>query len=230
MRRRFDAGRFAKMAQRPGADPRVWVTQATVTKLGFDANEGIFADVQFMPSGEEETCRVGTDYAGNSFGKWNPLHEGDEVLVAVPMGDSNSGPVIIARMWSAADKPHPDFKASAEQDGQPVPTNDVVVRVEAGQRLVVRTSGQGGDVDIRVEGSGAVNLFVEGSGKVHVGDGDATGEEAMAKGTSIQNHLNALRVWAAAHTHNDPQGGVTGPPTVSPPTVPTVTALHGVVK
>lgn len=228
MRRRFDAGRFAKMAQRPGADPRVWITQATVTKLGFDTNEGLFADVQFMPSGEEETCRVGTDYAGNSFGQWNPLHEGDEVLVAVPMGDSNNGPVIFARMWSAADKPHPDFKAAAEDNGQAVPTNDVVVRVEPGQRLVVRTSGQGGDVDIRVEGPGNLNLIVEGAGKVRVSDGDSN-DQAMALGDSIQSHLNALRVWAAAHVHNTPNG-ISGPPTVSPPTVPTVTALHGTVK
>lgn len=157
-RRSVDAARLSNLVARPGIDPRVWLTFATVTELGYDADEGIFADVTYLPTGEQETAFVAASYAGDGFGFWGPLEVGDVVVVSVPNGDPNTGPVIIARLWRAADKPAPDFKAAQQQDGADVPTADVVLRVKAGQKLVIRTSGGDGQVDIQAEGSAPVKL------------------------------------------------------------------------
>lgn len=225
---RIDMSRLAKLAQRPGVDPRVWLTLAVVEALGFDAAEGVFADVRFQPTGERETALVAVPYAGDGFGDWCPLAVDDVVLVAVPNGDPSAGPVIIARMWRAADRPPADVRAGQDDaDGHPVPTADRVIRVQAGQRLVVRVSGSGGDVDIRVEGSGNVNLVVD-SGKVLVGA--TSGGEPPALATTLKSYLDTVKTWLDAHVHPDPQGGSTLAPPVPSPSVPTIAATKVEVK
>src|ERR1700690_3179162 len=95
-----DTGRLAAAVSRPGIDPRIWVANATVMELGYDANNGLYADVQLQPSGDVETCMLGTPYARPNAGLWFPVSVGDRVLVCFPMGDPNQGPVIFARLWS----------------------------------------------------------------------------------------------------------------------------------
>lgn len=110
MRRGIDAGRLSRAVARPGIDPRVWLELGVVRELGFDAAEGVFADVMMQPNGNVETCYVGGAYAGSvggavGFGDWCPVEVGDTVLVGIPGGDTNRGPVIIARWWNSGDPP-----------------------------------------------------------------------------------------------------------------------------
>src|SRR5216683_3334457 len=102
----IDLSKLSAAAARPGIDTRIWLTLAVVKELGYDSAEGIFADVQFQPSGEIETCFVGSAYSGGQFGMYCPLRVGDTVLVAVPSGDPNNGPIIISRQWDASDPPN----------------------------------------------------------------------------------------------------------------------------
>jgi len=122
---------------RPGADPRVWLTLATVVDLGFDPDEGLFADVKYQPSGDMETALVAAPYAGSRFGSWRPLRVDDTVLVAVPMGDPGHGPVIVARMWNAGDPPNAAFG-----NGQD-PVEDWVDVIEPGKNYILKTSDNG---------------------------------------------------------------------------------------
>jgi hypothetical protein len=158
----MDMGRLSALASRPGIDPRVWITLAVVKEVGFDADEGIFADVQFMPTGEIETAFLAGDYAGDGFGSFAPVMVDDWVLVAVPGGDPNMGPVIISRFWRASDKPHQDFKAEEQEDGHDVPTENVVLRVRPGKKYILRTSDTDGDIMVQAEGDG--KILVEGKG------------------------------------------------------------------
>lgn len=118
MRRNIDVGRLAKAVQRPGVDPRVWCCLAVVQELGIDA-QGVFADVQVQPDGNVETCYVGTPFAGSvdgetGYGDWCPLEVGDTVLVAVPMGDTDSGPIIVTRVWNGGDPPPEQLREGEE--------------------------------------------------------------------------------------------------------------------
>ena len=146
-----NAASLGAAASRPGADPRVWVTLATVTELGFDPKEGNFADVQFQPGGEPETAYFGSNYAGKGYGDHNPMKIGDTVLVAIPMGDTGHGPIIIARYNNAGEPPPAEFGDGAE------PSKDRIIHVEAGQNLKIIVTG-GGNVNISVETGGQLRL------------------------------------------------------------------------
>jgi hypothetical protein len=206
-RNRLDVGRISALAQRPGIDPRVNLVTAVVREIGYDPDNGVFADVYFEPDGPEETVLVGTSYAGNGFGDWNPLEKDDVVLVAVPLGDPNTGAVIIARMWSAADKPPSDFAGPTVADGVE-PTRDRIIRVKAGQ-----------NIKIIVSGGGNVNLTVEDAGKVYLGE--SSGTHAVGDGVNLKSYLDSLKTWAQAHTHTYIPGTLasapTSPPVASPP-------------
>lgn len=172
-----DSSDMARMTARPGMDTRVWLTLAVITELSFDAEHGIFADVQFQPGGDPETALLGGPYAGGEFGMYCPVAVGDTVLVALPMGDPGNGPVIIARMWSAADKPSADFGAGE------VPSENVVLRAAPSKKLLIRTSAGGGDIDLTIEGDGNFNLTLEGNGNVAI-DARGTGNVVIdARGT-----------------------------------------------
>lgn len=215
VRTKVDVGRLAAAVKRPGVDPRVWLSLAVVKDVAFDPDNGIFADVQLQPTGEAETCLVASTYAGAGFGAWFPLEVDDVVLVAIPSGDPGAGPVIIARMWSASDKPHADFG-----DGED-PTADVVVRPKSGQRVVIRTSDA--DVSVKVEGSADVVLEVQG-GKVRLGA--ESGLEPAVLGATLKVWLDQIKLALDAHTHTavTAGAGVSGPP--APLTFPDVPAIE----
>lgn len=145
-RRQPDVGAIASAVSRPGIDPRQWIKLASVEELGFDPLEGVFADLLLLPEGVPDTALVGSTYAGAAFGDWCPLEVGDLVVVAIPDGDSGSGPVVIARCWNAADPPHPDFGDGSE------PSQDRVIRSRTGRAIKLRTSG-----------TGAMSLVAEGA-------------------------------------------------------------------
>ena len=148
----IDVSRMRAAVSGPGIDPRVWIVWATVLERGFDPEEGIFVDVQFQPEGTIETCYLGQPYAGSEWGAHFPVEVGDTILLAVPMGDTGMVSCIIARAHNSGDKPNAELQ-NGEQD-----TDDVVIRVKPNQRLVIRTSGAGDAVDIKIEGNGELNL------------------------------------------------------------------------
>jgi hypothetical protein len=159
-RRSLDAGRVSALASRPGIDTRCWLSLATVTELGFNAVEGLFADVQLQPTGEYETAYFGTGYAGGGFGDHNPIQIDDLVLIAFPGGDPGQGPVIISRWNNAGDPPHADFS-----DGS-APSQNRVIRVRPGQQLILRTTD--GDIIIEGEEGANVGVLASGTGEVHI--------------------------------------------------------------
>lgn len=143
IRSTVDTGRVSAGLSRPGIDPRLWLSYATVLELGVDPAEGVYADVQLLPTGEKETVLVGAAYAGPGYGAWAPLAAGDLVLVAAPRGDFNLGAVLVARLWGGADPPPPELGATQGAD----PPTDPVVVVGPGQTLKV-ICRPGGSVEV----------------------------------------------------------------------------------
>ena len=243
----LDTSRLSAIAARPGVDPRINLTLATILELGFDAEEGLFADVMLQPAGLEETCLIGGDYAGENFGMWFPLQVGDTVLVGLPDGDPAAGPIILKRLWSAQAKPPADFGTGE------VPTDDVVLRVRPEKNFKLRTSGAG-KVNLLVEGDGELRLEAQGSGRIvieqsgtadivlKVADGhlcyvgDTAGAEPIALGQTLATFLASLSGWLNGHVHTllgvQPGAGTltTASPTVPSPTVPDVKATKGRVR
>lgn len=154
---------------RPGIDPRVWITLAVVKDVGFDPKEGCFADVQFQPGGELETCYFGSSYAGGGFGEHNPLKVDDTVLVAIPMGDPGLGPIVISRFNNAGDPPPAEFGEGDE------PSNDRVLRVEPGRNLRIYVS-EGAKVSIACETGARVELGGENLSIIPGQEGVVNGE------------------------------------------------------
>lgn len=163
-----DVAALASAVTRPGIDPRVWLTLAVVTELGYDAEHGVYADVTFQPSGMKETCLIGSNYAGGEFGDWCGIEVDDTVLVAVPDGDPASGPWIVCRAWNGGDRPFAEMQSSVDAAA---PTADRILRVKPGQKYKLRTSGGGDGVDVRVEGDGAFVVEIAGAGNVYLGSG-----------------------------------------------------------
>lgn len=157
---KIDVRRLGEAVSFPGIDPRDWLQLATVTDQGFDPDEGIFVDVVYQHSGIPDTCYLGQAYAGAEFGEHCPVDIGDTVLVACPMGDPGYGPVIICRWNNSGDKPPADFKDPESSDDDPTPTRDRVLRMRPGQTYRIRTSGDGGGVDVVCEGNGNIVVNV----------------------------------------------------------------------
>lgn len=169
MAKHVSTGRLRSLVSGPGVDTRYNLVEAVVDAVRIDPEEGVFCDVSFLPEEEPETALMGVPYAGNNFGFYCPLYEDDIVLVAIPNGDPASGPVIISRMWSAADKPFSDMRGSADTDnpGQYHASDDVILRCKPGANTRIIVS-EGANVNITIEGSGNVNLKVDG-GSVNLG-------------------------------------------------------------
>lgn len=213
-RTNVDMGRMANAVSRPGIDPRVWLTLAIVKDVGYDPDEGIFVDVQYQPNGDIETCLLGAPYAGAEFGFYFPVNVDDTVLVGIPMGDPNDGPILITRVWNAGDKPHSDFQDPEDAEE---PTMDAVLRIQPGRKLKIRTSDDGDGVDITVEGNGDVLIQATGAGKVLLGGEDA--EEPTTKANTLTNFLNSQKTsidtaiaFLKSHVHVE-TGVTTDPPT-----------------
>lgn len=181
VRTRPDVNALASAVSRPGVDPRVWITLAVVTELGYDPDEGPFADLQYQPNGDQETALIGSNYAGAEFGDWSSVEIGDTVLVAVPMGDPGNGPTIICRMWNAGDKP---FAEMQDADDSEVPTQNRVLRVKPGKKFQLVISGDGARIELAQKD--ATQSFVRGDDYA-----DAEGEFLDALDTFVQTLATA---------------------------------------
>ncbi len=190
---------------RPGADTRLWLTLGVVKALGWDPEAaagltgGVFADVQFVPTGELETCYVGMPYAGAGFGAWWPLEVDDTVLVGVPGGDTGWGPVILTRFWNSGDLP-PNLQDLdwLPKAAQLEPPTDAVIRLKDGAAYKLRT--RGGDISIQVEGTGDVTIENLGTGKVKLGLA-ATAVPVALSPLVEAAIIAAVNAGITAHTH-----------------------------
>lgn len=176
IKRTPDVGALSAAVSRPGIDPRIWITTAYVTDVapyvGEDgATAGVLVDLTYTDTAEQETAFLGVPYAGEGFGMHCPLRVDDTVLVAVPKGDPQAGPIIVARYWNAGDKPPPEIVVSGEV------TRDFVLVVEDGQNLKLKTSGAG-----TIQMQDASQSFVRGD----------------AQRDALNAFIDALGVWATA--------------------------------
>ena len=128
-----DVSRIARALQRPGIDPRAWVSLALVQSVGVDA-DGAFCDVLLVPSNRRHTARLGAAYAGSGWGMYAPPQVDDEVVVMAPDGDPSAGLVIVSRVWSRVDAPPTEAQENPE---------DVVLVVRPDRSLRLSVSGGG---------------------------------------------------------------------------------------
>jgi hypothetical protein len=128
-----DVSRIARALQRPGIDPRAWVSLALVQSVVVDA-DGAFCDVLLVPSNRRHTARLGAAYAGSGWGLYAPPQVEDEVVVMAPDGDPSAGLVIVSRVWSRVDAPPTEAQENPE---------DVVLVVRPDRSLRLSVSGGG---------------------------------------------------------------------------------------
>lgn len=199
----LDLARLARAVSRPGIDPRYWVAYATLLSEPYietrDGLQDIFVDVLIHPNEQIDTARVGAIYAGNGFGFYAPLHEGDEVVVVVPSGDADECMVVIQRMWSPSDPPPTELSANPQ---------DVTLVVEPEKNL-----------RITVKGGGNVVLAVD-TGKIYLGAEEGT--EPAAKGQTLKDYLTSIKGAFDGHIHGTTTAGAptTTPITAAVPPVP----------
>ena len=191
MSRKLDSARLASLVSRPGIDPRIHLSLAIVDKVRVDPDHGVFADITLLPGEEPETALVGSQYAGNGFGQHFPIQEEDTVLVAVPDGDLDAGPVIIAKMWSENDKPFAEMKGeeSSEDRGVFEQAQKVILRAKPGTDTTIIVS-DGATISLKVEGSGNINLVVDG-GTVTLGKEEHSVTDGVVHGSGFDSFTGA---------------------------------------
>jgi hypothetical protein len=162
----IDVSALGSAVSRPGIDPRVWATLAVVRDVGFDAEHGMYADVTYMPDGDQETCSIGADYCGNGFGAYPTYKKDDWVLVVVPGGDSGNGPVVVKKIFTGSEKPPPEFGDASTADPTDA-TQDPTIVIEPGRtaRVVAR---DGATVRFEISGTGRFEVAATGDAQVRV--------------------------------------------------------------
>ncbi len=137
--RNLDVQRLAAALRSPGIDTRCWVSLAIATEDSqVDETHGVFVDVKLMPTEEPYTARVGAIYAGDAFGIYTRIRKDDELAVVIPSGNATEGVVVLARLWSQADKPPTGAPASIKDNPE-----DVIIVVEPEKNLRVKLTGGG---------------------------------------------------------------------------------------
>lgn len=195
MTRRLDARRLAGLVRGPGMDTRYHIALAVVDAVVVDPREGVFVDIAFMPGEESETALMGVPYAGNGFGFYFPVKQDDVVLVAIPDGDVNAGPVIISKMWCRADPPPAEVASETPVDGaegMKQPSPDIILRAEAGANTRIIVSA-GANITLTVEGAGNVNLVVA-DGSVNLAMDSNTPNQGVVNGQAIDSFTGATQL------------------------------------
>jgi hypothetical protein len=158
-----DVRRMGNGMSYPGIDPRQWIKYGKVTDVGFDAKYGMFADVQFEGTGQNETCLIGSPYADADAGENPPIQVGQRVCVLVPGGNSDNGPIIVCAVWNAFYTPPIEFQDATNKDE---PTKDRVIKIKKGNRYRLLT--ENGDVIVQTSGSGNIDIETTGTGTTKI--------------------------------------------------------------
>lgn len=201
----IDTARLSMAVQRPGVDPRIWVSYAVLTSEPYieerDGEQDIVVDLQMMPVGDEETARVGAIYAGAGFGFYAPLHEGDEVLVCAPSGDPDEGLVVMQRLWSPAAPPPQAVYDNPE---------DVTLVVQEGKNLRIKAMGSG------------TTYITSEDGKVVLGSEDASRGVARKDDTTTDGSFTVTAAFVPTPTPVSTLNFTYSPPGGGPPQTATV--------
>lgn len=207
--------RLGLLMRGPGMDTRYHIKRAIVDQVVVDPAEGVFADITLMPNNEPETAFVGVPYAGGGFGFYVPIQVDDTVLVAIPDGDTSTGPVIIARCWDAGDPPFADMLGTPLEGspGQYNPAEKVLLRAKPETPININTSGTAGAIAITVEGDGTLVVRAQGSGKITIeqsGSGNIEIKQTGSGEVIIQGPSPAVLHRAARVTDPTRIGKLTG--------------------
>lgn len=187
-----DISRMGEALSRPGIDPRRWICFAVVTDVfvdrdAADGDSGIFADVEILPDGNEETAIVGAAYTFDGGGLYAPPQKGEMVVVAAIEGDPDLGLIIIAQVGMAPDLPPEEADAG---DGEP--SVDIILKARKNAR--VRIISDGAEVFIEARNSTvrvqAETVTVEAS-KVQLGKDNLLVPNGVVHGSGIDPFTGA---------------------------------------
>jgi len=202
--RKMDMSRLSAAVKRPGVDTRCWVSLAVALgdSIIDEDGGGIFVDVLLVPTEEEYTVRVGSEYAGDGFGFYRRVREGDELLIGIPSGEASEGPVILKRLWSAAD---PTPVADLNDDGEGT-IEDLILVVEPARNFRIKLTG-GGQLRIGVGN----NRFIMTEELIELGAEGAA--DKASRDSKVQTELKRLRsdVNGLKNTYNGHSVTVTVP-------------------
>ena len=194
----LDLDEMSRALERPGIDPRIWVSYGIVNReqddqksVEFSADFGPLVWVILQPHNQLVCCRVASGVAGNGEGEWHPFMEADEVLVAIPEGDTRTMPVIVGRLNNSFDR-------FPENVGvQTTSKNDVAFHrsrgpyiIEGDSAVLLRSSKTGavigidelgnltmrnGDGDVfQLSADGPVMKSADGESQISIANGEAT--------------------------------------------------------
>jgi len=212
---------MSRALERPGIDPRIWISYGIVNReqddqksVEFSADFGPLVWVILQPHNQLVCCRVSGGVAGNGESEWHPFLEADEVLVAIPEGDTRTMPVIVGRLNNSFDK-------FPENVGvQTTNKNDMGFRrsrgpyiIEGDSAVMLRSSKTGavvgidelGNLTFRA-GDGAVfQLNANGpvmktaDGSMQVALDDSTGEATVVAGSAMLtlSDMGASEIWCS---------------------------------
>lgn len=110
-RKHVDMGRLREALRGPGADTRSWIASARVDDdpdaIRWDDALGWIVDVTFYGGSLDQegpvACRLGGAFAQDGATRSDPPTRGAEVLVALPSGDPNADPIIVARLHNTSE-------------------------------------------------------------------------------------------------------------------------------
>lgn len=186
-------------------DTRTWVSYGTVTEDTPEQRsvrfvdesdnpipEGPLISVELHPSGVPVVCRVASQCAGVGESEWHPFIQGDEVLVALPEGNTHAGCMIIGRGNNALDS-FPLVVA-----GQEVKSNTFGFKrirtpfiVETAASYLIRSAVTGAQFGI--DQTGQV-IFNDGDGSRFFMGADAVGFSTSDGSTSLQALVEAQQL------------------------------------
>lgn len=179
-----------------------------------------------LPSWRDELGRpiqtgwiqLGTVAVGNGFGLQSAPYGGATMQnptageqVQIELVDRVRGVGIVAAMLYNNVMQPPSTAIGGLAPGE------TVLRHQTGTYVWLRASG---DVDVNVLAN--ANVTVGGNATITVSGTAAIYAAAIRLGKAALDSLqalctNAFYTWVIGHVHNDPQGGVTGTPTTTPP-------------
>lgn len=168
----LDPARVAKAFQRPGIDPRHWVSYGTVCtvsskgRANFNDGSAVFVspggctvDVLLMPANQHVPCRYTGVQGGRAGTIYTPIKPGDEVLVVIPDGDLRLPPVI-ACILSGEHSPLP-----LDHDRTPIFKNDRVLMHGQTVPVEIRTAGNS-KVAVNLDGTVVINDGTKGAARL----------------------------------------------------------------
>jgi len=198
---KMDQRTLAEAFSYPGIDPRAWVSYAIVetvqaeteNPVEFDADDGqIYVNCVLKPSNQPCRARLGGAFSGPGEGFYSPFVGGEEVLLAIPEGDTKTGAVVLARLSNGYD----GFPMGSV-GGKDADTNTFTmmrsrpaITIESGASVLLRSASMG--AMMQLAGTGAVTLR-DGAADVLQISPDVFGYQ-NGEGTVIQQiDLNAKR-------------------------------------